>query len=133
MPSGNRGLLRYIITVPFLLSLTCSSRVLYGRWVEVGLASWYGPKFHGRRTSSGEIFDMNKLTAAHRTLPFGTLVLVTNLNNGRKVVVKINDRGPLVKGRLIDLSYGAAKRLDMLKTGITKVRIEVIDWNVPLK
>ncbi len=95
-------------------------------WSQVGMASWYGAEFNGRRTASGEIYNMYNMTAAHRTLPFGTLVRVVNLNNGRSVVVKINDRGPFVKGRIIDLSYEAALRLGMIGTGTVPVRITVV-------
>ena len=93
---------------------------------QIGVASWYGTKFHGRRTSSGEIFDMNKLTAAHNELPLGTRVRVTNLKNQKSVIVRINDRGPFVRGRVIDLSYAAAKKIGMVKDGVVKVRIEVV-------
>ncbi len=93
-----------------------------------GLASWYGPGFHGRRTASGEVFDMYKKTAAHRTLPFGTRVRVTNLSNGKSVIVRINDRGPAVKGRIIDLSYGAARALGMITQGVVRVKIEVLEF-----
>lgn len=82
-----------------------------------GKASWYGPRFHGKRTASGERFDMNDLTAAHRTLPFGTRVRVRHAGNGREVVVRINDRGPHVRGRIIDLSQAAAAALDLLRAG----------------
>ena len=92
----------------------------------MGTASWYGKEFHGRRTTSGEIFDMYKLTAAHNELPLGTRVRVTNLKNHRSVVVKINDRGPFVPGRVIDLSYAAAKKIGMVKDGLTKVKIEIV-------
>ena len=95
-------------------------------FVEEGLASWYGPDFHGRLTSSREIFDMNEMTAAHPTLPFGTHVVVTNLNNGRSTVVRINDRGPFVPGRIIDLSYAAAKVLEAVGPGVIPVRLEVL-------
>lgn len=95
-------------------------------YVETGLASWYGLEFHGRPTSSREIFNQNDLTAAHPTLPFGTMVLVTNLDNGRQVTVRINDRGPFVKGRIIDLSYAAARMLDMIGPGTARVRLEVV-------
>ncbi len=91
-----------------------------------GYASWYGPKFNGRRTASGEIFDMNKLTAAHNTLPFGTIVRVTNLRNGKSVVVKINDRGPFKKNRVIDLSYKAAKKIGMIRDGTAPVKITIL-------
>jgi rare lipoprotein A len=92
----------------------------------VGLASWYGPGFHGRRTASGKRFDMAALTAAHRSLPFGSRVRVTNLTNGRSVIVRINDRGPYVKPRIIDLSRAAARELDFLEDGITRVRIDLL-------
>ncbi|MEE8340309.1 MAG: septal ring lytic transglycosylase RlpA family protein [Xanthomonadales bacterium] len=94
---------------------------------ERGVASWYGSKFHGRRTSSGEPYDMHLATAAHKSLPLPTYAEVTNLDNGRTVIVKINDRGPFKKGRLIDLSYGAALRLDMIATGTARVDVRVID------
>jgi rare lipoprotein A len=96
-----------------------------------GFASWYGGKFHGRMTSSGETFDTNELTAAHRTLPFGTMVKVTNLANGKSVVVKINDRGPFVDGRIIDLSRAAASELDMLGMGVAEVSLEIVDFASP--
>jgi len=94
---------------------------------EVGVASYYADRFHGRRTASGERYDRNAYTAAHRRLPFGTHVQVINLNNGNTVDVRINDRGPFVKGRVIDLSYAAAKKLGMLRKGVVKVRIVRID------
>jgi len=94
---------------------------------ERGTASWYGSKFHGRRTSSGEPYDMHLATAAHKTLPLPTYAEVTNLDNGKKVIVKINDRGPFKDGRLIDLSYGAALRLGMTGTGTARVDVRVID------
>ncbi|MGH8557136.1 MAG: septal ring lytic transglycosylase RlpA family protein [Methylococcales bacterium] len=92
---------------------------------ERGKASWYGPGFQGKRTASGETFDQNKMTAGSRNLPLGTVVEVTNLKNGKKVEVKINDRGPWVKGRTIDLSRAAAKQLGMIKTGVAPVKIRV--------
>ena len=92
-------------------------------FVQTGYASWYGWHFHGRKTASGERYNMFAYTAAHKTLPINTIVEVTNLKNGRHVVVRINDRGPFVKGRIIDLSYAAAKKLGMLKTGTAPVRI----------
>jgi rare lipoprotein A len=94
--------------------------------VQVGTASWYGPGFHGNRTSSGEVYDQNDLTAAHQTLPLGTHVMVTNLENGRSVEVRINDRGPFVKGRAIDLSYAAARSIGMIGPGTAPVRIELL-------
>lgn len=94
--------------------------------VEVGWASWYGKDFHGRKTASGEVYDMYQLTAAHKTLPLGTSVMVTHLNNGRSVMVVINDRGPFVKGRIIDLSYAAAQALEMVAEGVARVRVEAL-------
>jgi len=94
--------------------------------VMTGKASWYGPQFHGNTTSSKEIFNMYDMTAAHRTLPFGTYVMVTNLHNGRSVKVKINDRGPFIRGRIIDLSYAAARVLDMVGSGVVPVRVEIL-------
>ncbi len=95
-----------------------------------GVASWYGPGFEGNLTANGEVFDTSKLTAAHQTLPFDTLVRVTNLENGLAVVVRINDRGPFVDGRIIDLSRAAAERLDMIGSGTARVRLELLS-NMP--
>ncbi len=92
-----------------------------------GIASWYGPNFHGGKTSNGEYYDMNSLTAAHKTLPMNTLVKVTNLKNGASTIVRINDRGPFVSGRIIDLSHQAAQEIDMLHSGIANVELEVVD------
>jgi rare lipoprotein A len=94
---------------------------------QVGTASWYGPGFHGKKTASGERFDQNKLTAAHRSLPLDTVVKVTNLDNGKAVKVSINDRGPYVGKRVIDLSRAAAQKLDMTEDGTARVRIEVAE------
>jgi rare lipoprotein A len=91
---------------------------------EVGKASWYGPGFDGRQTASGETFDQNDMTAAHPTLPMGTKAKVTNLENGKKIEVTINDRGPFAKGRVIDFSHEAASKLDMKKDGTVQVKIE---------
>jgi rare lipoprotein A len=90
---------------------------------QVGYASWYGPGFHGRLTASGEVYNQHALTAAHRTLPLGSRAVVTNLANGQSVQVRITDRGPFIRGRVIDLSRGAARALGMLKPGISRVRI----------
>ena len=94
---------------------------------QTGKASWYGDAHHGRKTASGETFDMNALTAAHRTLPLGTRVLVTNLANGRSVDVRINDRGPVVSDRIIDLSFAAARALGGVGAGVFRVRIAVVE------
>jgi rare lipoprotein A len=99
--------------------------------VERGSASWYGTKFHGRRTSSGEPYNMYEMTAAHKTLPLPTYAQVTNLDNGRSVVVKINDRGPFHKGRILDLSYAAAMKLGIVKSGTARIELRTIDPLAP--
>ena len=99
-------------------------------YAEEGNASWYGVPFHGRRAANGETYDMYKLTAAHRTLPFETLVRVTNLLNNNSAIVRITDRGPFVDNRIIDLSLGAARELDMVAAGIAPVRIEVLSSDI---
>jgi len=93
------------------------------RYIKQGIASWYGPRFHGRKTATGEIFDMYAMTAAHKTLPIPSYAQVTNLENNRSVIVRINDRGPYVGNRLLDLSYAAAKKLGIQKEGLAKVEI----------
>jgi len=100
-------------------------------YLQRGIASWYGNKFHGRRTSSGEAYDMYAMTAAHKSLPLPTYVQVTNLDNGRQVVVKVNDRGPFVKNRIIDLSYTAAKKLGITATGTGLVEVRAINTDHP--
>src|SRR5580693_9964184 len=97
-----------------------------GQPYQVGTASWYGEDFEGKPTASGEDYDMYDMTAAHPTLPLGSYVRVTNLRNGRAVVVKVNDRGPIVPGRIIDLSYGAAQVLQFEQRGLQKVRLDVV-------
>ena len=94
--------------------------------VQTGIASWYGSDFHGKRTSNKEIYNMYDMTAAHNTLPFGTRCIVTNLDNGRSAEVRINDRGPFVKNRIIDLSYAAACLLDMIGPGTAPVRLDIL-------
>lgn len=94
---------------------------------QTGSASWYGPGFHGKKTANGEIYDMYAMTAAHKTLPLGTRVQVTNLSNGRKIIVRINDRGPFHGGRIIDLSKAAAQKLHIIQSGHAKVHIKTID------
>jgi rare lipoprotein A len=101
------------------------------RTVQRGIASWYGKKFHGQKTSSGEIYDMFAMTAAHKTLPLPTYVRVTNLANRKSVVVKVNDRGPFHQGRIIDLSYAAATRLGILGQGSADVEVEALDPSAP--
>ena len=99
-----------------------------GRPTQQGQASWYGNEFHGRPTASGERFNQNAMTAAHKQYPFGTVVKVKNLKNGKTVKVRINDRGPFAGGRIIDLSRAAARRLDMIRDGVVPVRIDVLKW-----
>ena len=95
-------------------------------WTETGIASWYGAPYDGRPAASGEIFDTHKLTAAHKTLPFDTWVEVTNLQNGKEVKVRINDRGPFIDGRITDLSFAAATNIDLVRPGTGKVRLKVV-------
>lgn len=114
--------MKRVVCTLFFCLITLHSAVS----LQEGYASWYGGKFHGRKTASGEIFDTNEFTAAHRTLPFGTLVKVTNMANGLSVIVRINDRGPFVEGRIIDLSRAAAAKIGMAGSGIAHVRIEPI-------
>lgn len=104
---------------------------------QIGTASWYGKQFEGKPTATGEPYDMHEFTAAHMTLPLGTWVKVTNLRNGNWVVVRINDRGPVVPGRIIDLSYGAARMLNFKARGLTRVRLDIIHpatlaWSMPM-
>ena len=100
--------------------------------VEKGLASWYGETYHGRRTASGEVYDMHRLTAAHRTMDFGTVVEVTRRDTGASVRVRITDRGPFIKGRIIDLSYAAARRIGLDVDGVAPVKVEVLDRKNPI-
>lgn len=97
-------------------------------FIQDGVASYYAEEFDGRKTSSGETYDMNDLTAAHQTLPFGTVVKVTNKATGRSVIVRINDRGPFLKDRIIDLSRGAAEKIGMIGPGTAEVHLEILEW-----
>lgn len=121
------------ITALFLSSCGTSGRVsVYspsgsGNAIESGVASWYGPKFHGKRTANGEIYNMYSLTAAHRTLPFNSFVRVHNLDNGESIVVRINDRGPFAKNRIIDLSKKAASEIGMLGPGTARVQLYLVE------
>jgi len=129
-PFSARHRSRLIAALFLALLATNVSCVSFGRrpaYFQVGEASWYGKPYHGRRTANGEIYNMRKLTAAHQTLPFDTRVRVTNLRNGRSVGVRINDRGPFVKGRIIDLSWAAARKLKMVEDGIAPVGLELLD------
>jgi rare lipoprotein A len=100
-------------------------------WTEKGIASWYGEPYHGRQTASGEIYDMHELTAAHKTLQFGSLVKVTRRDTGADVKVRINDRGPFIEGRIIDLSFAAAKKIDLDVDGVAPVKIKVVGRQKP--
>lgn len=132
------GLLTAVVLVP-ILGLNASTRaqelkqgssqnpeIIASNWGYDGMASWYGPGFHGAKTASGEWFNQYALTAAHRYLPFGTWVRVTNLNNGSSVVVRINDRGPFTGGRVIDLSTAAARAIGIINSGVAPVSVEVL-------
>ena len=100
---------------------------------EIGLASWYGPPYHNRRGSNGEIYNMNALTAAHRTVPLGSICRVTNLKTGHSTLVRITDRGPFIRGRVLDLSLAAAKKVDVWKAGVARVKLEVLTSPLPLQ
>jgi rare lipoprotein A len=110
----------------YFLSFCCCLGGASGAYTQKGLATYYGQEFQGKKTASGEIFDMWAFTCAHKKLAFNTRVKVTNLKNKKTVIVRVNDRGPWVKGRIIDLSYAAAKQIDMISDGIVKVSIEVV-------
>lgn len=118
----------FALLVVTALSTGCRSarRGPEGKVVERGVASWYGPGFHGRLTANGERYDMHGMTAAHRTLPFGTLLEVRNLDNGRVCHLRVNDRGPFIRGRILDVSYAAAQELEMVGPGTARVEIAVL-------
>ncbi len=134
-----------LLIIALLLMTSCAQRVVYERRPsppperreirrgeprepQYGVASWYGPDFHGKATSSGEVYDMYQLTCAHNTLPLGTMVMVTNLENGKSLELKVNDRGPFVKERIVDVSYAAARMLGMWEKGTASVKVEVIGF-----
>jgi rare lipoprotein A len=124
-PSWDEKFQRQILPMPIAqIQLLASAAV---RSVSTGQASWYGPGFYGNRTANGEVFRPGTLTAAHRSLPFGTRVRVTNLTNGRSTVVRINDRGPFHGNRVIDLAHGAAQNLGVISSGVAQVKLEVLD------
>lgn len=117
----------YVVGTVVLVSVAVMFS-LFGPYYETGIASWYGPGFHGNLTANGEIYDMNGISAAHKTLPFGTMVRVVDLETGRSVVVRINDRGPFVDGRIIDLSKGAADKLGTIERGVVPVGVRIVRW-----
>ncbi len=104
---------------------------LLSAWTQQGVASWYGGIFQGRKTASGETYNTYAYTCAHKTLPFGTMLKVTNLSNNKSVTVRVNDRGPFVDNRIIDLTYAAAKDLDMIRQGTAEIRLEVLEGGIP--
>ncbi len=114
------------MAIPCLLFSACCLLGSNAGYVEYGLASYYAEEFHGRKTASGEIYNMWDFSCAHKKLPFGTELKVTNLENNKSILVRVNDRGPFVKGRIIDLSYAAAKKIGMLGQGVIKVKLEII-------
>ena len=129
-----RSFIAYAVLALAVLALAgCASAQVSSQktkpYQQIGLASFYAHKFHGRATASGEIYDMYQFTAAHPSLPFGTLVRVTNLKNKRNVVLKVNDRGPVSKKRIIDVSYKAAQELGFVRDGLVKVRLEIVKRN----
>ncbi len=120
--------MRVVFILGFMALLLLVGFVQALRYDQVGIASWYGPGFHGKRTANGEIYDMYAITAAHKTLPFNTIVKVVDLDTGRSVVVRINDRGPFVPGRIIDLSFTAAQELGIVEKGIARVGLRILKW-----
>ena len=124
---GNLIVLRIFLTASVILVtvLTLSS-FSDEPYPQYGNASWYGKSLHGKKTASGERFDQHSFTGAHRSLPFGTLVRVKNLNNGKEVVITVNDRGPFVRGRIIDISRAAATHLGIVSRGVARVRVELV-------
>ena len=129
---GRRAIGAAVVALALLLcapgsgSRSASVADVVSAWTQSGRVSWYGPGFHGRRTASGEIFNTNALTMAHRSLPLGSRVRVTNLANGRSIVLRVNDRGPYVRGRVADLSHAAASKLGFLHDGVVRARIELL-------
>lgn len=125
------GVLTLVAVFAFFSACTSARRGPEPRVVERGVASWYGPKFDGRATASGERFDMYAMTAAHPSLPFGTVLEVRNLDNGKTCRVRVNDRGPFVRGRIVDLSFAAARALDMVGAGTARVELAVVSPHGP--
>ena len=138
LPSIPRRFLLCLAAHGALLAAACATAPVqtprdWTSFRQEGEASWYGPDFHGKTTANGERYNMLHLTAAHQQLPFNTLVRVTNLSNGKTTTVRINDRGPFLKGRILDLSYGAARALGASGAGVIPVRIEVVGKAAPSK
>jgi len=121
-------LTRDVLLAAVLVTLVVVSVAQIQGYDQVGIASWYGPGFHGQRTSSGEVYDMHEMTAAHKSLPFDTIVKVVDLETGNSVVVRITDRGPFIPGRIIDLSKAAAQELEIIDTGTARVGLKILRW-----
>jgi rare lipoprotein A len=119
-------MIRVLVATATVFMLALPAAAGEAHFFEEGLASWYGGKFHGRQTASGERYDKNGISCAHKTLPFGTVLLVTNLDNGKNLRIRVNDRGPFVKGRVIDCSEAAAEKLGFRGAGIARVRLEIL-------
>lgn len=124
------SILRPLTAVLFFILTVMAPAIKLSAWEESGIASWYGGIFQGRTTANGETYDTNGYTAAHRTLPFGTVLEVTNLDNDLSVQVRVNDRGPFVDDRIIDLTYAAAKDIDMIRDGTARVRIVALEGSI---
>jgi rare lipoprotein A len=139
MNPTRRGLLLFALALVSACSVppgrvrVPSAPITDARVSQTGIASWYGPGFHGKATASGDIYNQNDMTAAHQTLPLGSKVMVTNMENGRTAEVYVNDRGPFAKGRIVDLSFAAAQSIDMVGPGTALVRLDVLDSPVPLR
>lgn len=128
LPTGSQGVVRKV-GKPYKIAGVWYYPKEDPHYDEVGYASWYGSDFHGKKTANGELYNMNSLTAAHKTLPLPTFVKVTNLANGRTIILRVNDRGPFVKGRIIDISRRGAQLLGFDRQGVTKVRVQAVDEN----
>lgn len=130
MKQNHKGKVLFVIIISILLTL-CTQNI-FAQKIKDGKATYYSGKLYGRRMSNGEYYHPDSMTCAHRTLPFGTRILVTNPKNGNQVVVRVTDRGPYVRGRVIDLSYAAARELGFLSAGVAYMKLEVVDEDLPL-
>ena len=130
MKQNHKGKVLFVIITSILLTL-CTQNI-FAQKIKDGKATYYSGKLYGRRMSNGEYYHPDSMTCAHRTLPFGTRILVTNPRNGNQVVVRVTDRGPYVRGRVIDLSYAAARELGFLSAGVAYMKLEVVDEDLPL-
>jgi rare lipoprotein A len=126
------GFYRNFLLIALMVGFAAGCAAPRGAVIDAGVASWYGPGFHGNATANGERYDQNAMTAAHRTLPFNTVVRVINMDNGKSAVVRINDRGPYANNRIIDLSYAAAREIGMVDAGLARVRLQLVRSDVPI-